>query len=535
MTKSAAWELLQAAGIKTGSDAYRSLKKGTDEDEIEFDFLKEAVEDTELDTPEFEKAFDEHYFSPGYAADAAYRILRAHFQDRDRFTAFLKQQGFEGVEAESTIYAGEPQLIVFDPAQIIWLPREENSREKKEERDVYQLRGGFEDEGWVGKHWGSQASGILFRAADQILLLKRAGWVDRPGTWGIPGGAVPVSETGEPMDPKASAFKETEEEIGGIPPHQDAGQPVVFRDGKFRYQTYPVRVDHEFAPLLNNEHVDFQWIGTDEALKLPDLHPGVRWMLERGGSAIKKTQSAAPPPAMRQQKFYHGTKTEEAAQKIWAQGIRPDLSTTPETNVSRPVEGRVYLATHPKESIPYLLGGAYGGHELPDRDLSRDGQYGYLFVVDGKSLADIQPDEDQVGQAVHDRAFPWLDQHLPTLREEFPEGVDDYDEERRQYADLLAQVDSGEYDGWIKAGHILLPHLTDQEKIAIIKRYGNVANEGRVMPVEMWRFDKVKSPLLRSNGSNFFELATLVKKRSPRQASNLLDFVHSRVQDRIGR
>jgi len=50
----------------------------------------------------------------------------------------------------------------------------------------------LEDEGWVGNHWGRAGAGVLFTTGTQILLLKRSSWVDQPGTWGIPGGAIPV-------------------------------------------------------------------------------------------------------------------------------------------------------------------------------------------------------------------------------------------------------------------------------------------------------------------------------------------------------
>jgi GNAT superfamily N-acetyltransferase/8-oxo-dGTP pyrophosphatase MutT (NUDIX family) len=137
----------------------------------------------------------------------------------------------------------------------------------------------FQDEGIVDGNWGSQASGILFHVDDHVLLLKRSADVMDPNLWGIPGGAVPIDADGKPMDPKASAIEEADEEIGGVPPHRDTGKHVVFKKGKFRYTTYLFEVVEEFGPILNWEHTDAKWFPIDD---LPtDIHPGALWAIEK--------------------------------------------------------------------------------------------------------------------------------------------------------------------------------------------------------------------------------------------------------------
>jgi oligoribonuclease (3'-5' exoribonuclease) len=253
--------------------------------------------------------------------------------------------------------------------------------------------------------------------------------------------------------------------------------------------------------------------------------------IEKAGSVEASRAEAAPTPSdFASRKFYHGTSDQKRAEGIWKDGILPDLSTTPETNISRPVAGRVYLATNVKESIPYVLGGAMAGSEIPKEWIDKS-RYGYLFVVSGASLGDIQPDEDQVGQAVHDRAFPWVEDYLKVLRAEIPEEADEEEDEEgnlipqddpyRYHDNLLAQIDSGEYAAWIKAGHVLLETLTDEEKMDVINRYGNVAHQGKVLPIEMWQFDKKLSEKLKPNGSNFFKLAKRVEKRSEKAETNI--------------
>jgi hypothetical protein len=207
---------------------------------------------------------------------------------------------------------------------------------------------------------------------------------------------------------------------------------------------------------------------------------------------------------MREIRYYHGTSDEKDALSIIKEGIRPDLSEN--EGLFRPVEGRIYLTANLENAIPYMLGGSMAGHELPE-DWIKKSRYCYLFVIDGKNLGDIQPDEDQIGQAIHDKAFSWVSDYFELLEEELC--VED--DEQSLYSNLLAQIDSGEYSAWVKAGHVLLKHLTEKEKYDIIIKYGNVANKGGVFPTEAWKFDKLKSIDLLADGYNLFELAEKIE------------------------
>ena len=141
------------------------------------------------------------------------------------------------------------------------------------------LKANYQDEGFVGEFWGSQASGILFKCGEKILLLERSASVEDPGLWGIPGGAVPVDREGNPKDVKQSALDEVGEELGGIPPYKDTNKKVVFKKGSFKYTTFLFEVSKEFTPKLNWEHDDFKWFDLKE---LPsDIHPGVTWALPK--------------------------------------------------------------------------------------------------------------------------------------------------------------------------------------------------------------------------------------------------------------
>jgi len=161
------------------------------------------------------------------------------------------------------------------------------------------------DEGHVGGYWGRAGSGFLFTTGPKILLLLRAPWVMEGGTWGIPGGAIPVDMEGRPMNALASAKREVREEMGRVPGYTIIDR-YVFRDdasgasprsgggavakasrgGKtpanetFTFTTFVALVDREFRPTLNDESEDFVWWDPDTRPPAGGLHFGVAALLE---------------------------------------------------------------------------------------------------------------------------------------------------------------------------------------------------------------------------------------------------------------
>ena len=133
------------------------------------------------------------------------------------------------------------------------------------------------------EHWGNDGSGCLIKCGNKILLLKRSPHVTEPNTWGIPGGAIPISKsTGKPKDAWESAKKETEEELGFLPPgFKNFEDKVVFNGKGFKYTTFIVKlpdgsVDH-WHPILDWENSKAAWF-TKNNLPSP-LHFGIKWLL----------------------------------------------------------------------------------------------------------------------------------------------------------------------------------------------------------------------------------------------------------------
>ena len=116
-------------------------------------------------------------------------------------------------------------------------------------------------------------SGGLFLAKDTqrfLFLLRAQG--KTAGTWGLVGGKK------EPTDVTAydALLREIQEEIGAAP---DNIKPVPLewyssRDDLFSYHTYVMIVEHEFIPVLNEEHTGYCWVGINDWPR--PLHSGVR-------------------------------------------------------------------------------------------------------------------------------------------------------------------------------------------------------------------------------------------------------------------
>ena len=151
----------------------------------------------------------------------------------------------------------------------------------------------------------------------------------------------------------------------------------------------------------------------------------------------------------------------------------------------------------------YAIGGDLAGIDA-SRMVETYGQFGYMFVIDGNKLGDIQPDEDSVGEMIHDEEVSWLSDMARYYLDEEP-----YDDEGQDlsYYSLYDAVMGGEYDAWAIAGKFLLDEMSDSQKQKLIDAGAHIANTGVLIPSKAYRIDRNKTQQLKRDGSNFFDLA----------------------------
>jgi len=136
--------------------------------------------------------------------------------------------------------------------------------------------------------WGNAGSGVLVVARDtqRILLGLRSEDVNEPNTWGNFGGAIGVTDWGEPeeaLPPEENALKEMAEEIG----YTGAIEMIpsfTYRSPEFTYYNFIGIVEQESDVPLNQfnwEVSELQWFTLAEIMALPNLHFGVSALMSQ--------------------------------------------------------------------------------------------------------------------------------------------------------------------------------------------------------------------------------------------------------------
>lgn len=193
--------------------------------------------------------------------------------------------------------------------------------------------------------------------------------------------------------------------------------------------------------------------------------------------------------------YYHGTKDKNSALKIAKEGLRPQDIEFLEKKYVIPdndeagqevdrqymsISGRVYLTEDLFSAIQYASPGS--GFELKGNQAK-----GYVVVVSGNKIQDIEPDEDDVGSIIlnignyvrspkqYPLSFKIRAKHLIELHK------------------IAIKYLGEEY--WKKffnepqVGKVILPHLSDGLKHTIIDIGGKVAHVGPIDIDEVWEFD----------------------------------------------
>jgi 8-oxo-dGTP pyrophosphatase MutT (NUDIX family) len=115
-------------------------------------------------------------------------------------------------------------------------------------------------------------SGALFyaKSTKRFLLLQKARGKHQ-GTWGLVGGTTLDHET-----PWQGLQREIQEEISVLPNIIKTLplETFVSNDTVFNFHTYLCVIEHEFIPVLSDEHSGWAWATIEQAPR--PLHQGLR-------------------------------------------------------------------------------------------------------------------------------------------------------------------------------------------------------------------------------------------------------------------
>jgi len=217
-------------------------------------------------------------------------------------------------------------------------------------------------------------------------------------------------------------------------------------------------------------------------------------------------EMAPPRPEDLSRVYYHGTPKPEAALSIFQSGIQPPDLTLRKGKL-RPVEGKVYMTPDIGYAQIYSLGANMADSDMSSMISRGEPRHGYLFVIDGNEIKDIQPDEDSVGEFIY---YSLRDDNY--IRKNNLWWLMDI-ASRRLTPLQIRKIKDGEYEEFAHAGKKLMKFITDQQKMSLIDLGAHIAHGGAIIPKELWRIDKMMSKELKKDGSNFFDIAVKVNSK----------------------
>ena len=202
-------------------------------------------------------------------------------------------------------------------------------------------------------------------------------------------------------------------------------------------------------------------------------------------------EMASPSDIVKNKTYYHGTSSLDNASSIARDGITP-----PEIIHKRaalaPVVGKTYATPDIGYAQIYAIGGDIAGSNSNWKARGRE-KYGHVFSFSGHKLQDIQPDEDSIGKLYYENKHPyWMDNLV----------------RKHSTEKTIRDAKEGEYAAWARLGKNIVSKMSDSQKLELIHNNNvHIANTGKIIPDKAYRIDNDKIPLLKKDGSNFFDHA----------------------------
>lgn len=224
-------------------------------------------------------------------------------------------------------------------------------------------------------------------------------------------------------------------------------------------------------------------------------------------------EMAQPRKVDTSKRYYHGSINVKDANSIMKEGIKPPDLSTKKKNVWTPREGKSYITSDLKTAVAYAVGGAT--QIGTEQDYKKGQRFGFLFVVDGKDMVDIEPDEDSVGMILNDL----LDKiHYGKIRTGKEHKITPIEQSILDTASkaltpwMLQKAKSFDsYHQLTMIGKKLLKSLSEEQMFWFISKGAHIAHAGTIKPIEAWKIDFHDIEKIKSNCSNFFQIAKKIK------------------------
>jgi len=204
-------------------------------------------------------------------------------------------------------------------------------------------------------------------------------------------------------------------------------------------------------------------------------------------------------------KSWHGTPDENSCAQISRERVLRPLADPYDKykgGIATPMEGRVYVSKDPNYALIYALGGDMAGSASPP---IRGSRYGCLFEVEVPDDADIVIDEDELGELAAEEQIAWLSK----LAQEVSSGKMYGPRSFRQ--SLWRAAKDGDYNAWIRLGHLLHKALRPPNMRRLLEYAKNYAVLGPVRVVHGYCIDKrLTSRMRRGDIGSTLEISELL-------------------------
>ena len=222
--------------------------------------------------------------------------------------------------------------------------------------------------------------------------------------------------------------------------------------------------------------------------------------------------------------YYHGS-GEKSGENILKEGyIKPAPKN--KGNMS-PRPDMIYLSTSLQYAMHYVVGYNYEDFIKTGKHDSDTGNTGYLFLISNRDIKNnnILPDEDGLGMLValaigykvygikeHLPKFKKLDSDIENeLLDIYYEDVDDEEYIPGDFGSLDEELKDGDYNAYAFVGKEVGKYLSNSTALKIVEEYGShFSVKGKVKFSHAYALDKNKHDMLKSNLSNFFDVAEKV-------------------------
>lgn len=219
---------------------------------------------------------------------------------------------------------------------------------------------------------------------------------------------------------------------------------VVNKKGSTDYKTFSIIPPTNILVKKDNE-----WVSITDYLKAINLNEN--WLL-------KILKESLPNNEIKSTDWYHGTSLENGINILKEGFIKPSEIVTSKTKrFMAPVYNRVYLTQSISEAAGYAL--------------FRNNEGGYIIVVNGNDLTDVQPDEDIIADLIPSykikdgiHPYQWL---VNIAKNYFPNDYEKYETK-------------GDYAYGTALGKKILKILNDNQKLELIKIGKKLGSEGKI-------------------------------------------------------